>query len=91
MDTENVMQNITIDKINLKYSVKNKVNKMIVKIITTLVITPSFLTLAGGYNQMGVMKDNWPTSISLSVPIGILLVENVTFSKFTTLKLVQST
>ena len=54
------------------------------------VITPSFLTLAGGEIYIGAIKLSVATSISLSVPTGIVRELNVIFSSCNTLKLVQS-
>ena len=60
-------------------------------LITTLVITPSFLTLAGRLMYIGVVKLNCATSISLSVPIGIDLELKFIVVSSTTVKLLQST
>ena len=54
------------------------------------VTTPNFLTLVGGLIQIGVVNPKVATSISLSVPVGIVLPLNCTLVKSTTLKLVQS-
>ena len=40
--------------------------------------TPSFLTLTGGDNQIGIEKVSVATSISESAPTGIVLELNVT-------------
>jgi len=56
----------------------------------TCVMTPSRLTLTGGLIQIGVVKVNVAISISLSVPVGIVLLLNVSPVILTTLKLVQS-
>ena len=55
------------------------------------VITPNFLTFAGGEIHMGVLKTRVPTSIVVSVPVGIVLLEKLTDSRSTVVKLVQST
>jgi hypothetical protein len=52
--------------------------------VIMFVITPSFLTLAGGVIQIGVVKPSVAISISLSVPAGIVLLLKVIFSKLTT-------
>ena len=58
---------------------------------TIEVTTPKRLTLLGGLIYIGVVNPNCATSISLSVPTGIVLELNPILAKFTTLKLVQST
>jgi len=51
--------------------------------VTIDLMTPKRLTFAGGEIYIGVLNVNVPTSISLSVPTGILLLLQEILSKFT--------
>ena len=59
-------------------------------LITTFVIIPSFLTLAGMLMYIGVVKLSCAISISDSVPIGILLLLKLVPVSSTLVKLLQS-
>ena len=54
-------------------------------------ITPSLLILAGAERYIGVSKVNVAISISLSTPTGMDLLLKETSSRYTAVKLVQST